>query len=138
MPNVNPEPAGKGKYDPVGRVTAVYGTCDNLRSIIQSLNEAGFTDKEIDVFIGDEGADKLDLKKNQVGAIVRFLRELEMSLSDESEIHKLIDENLRSGGMVLNVLAGNDDQKKARAAQILKAHNAHDVRYWGRWSIERF
>lgn len=138
MVTVNPEPAQKGKYSPVNRVTAIYGTREPLNAIIESLGRAGFAEQAIDVFIGEEGAEKLDLKEKKLGFVVRFLRDLEMMFSDERETHNQLDEALRNGGMSINVLTGSADEKKKSAAGILKANNPQDVRYWGQLSIERF
>jgi hypothetical protein len=137
MITVNPESAHKGKYNPINRVTAIYGTRDALHTIIQSLGQAGFEEQEIDVFIGEEGAETLDLNGKKLGAVVRFARYLEMALSDETETHKQLDEALRNGGMSINVFVRGEDEKKMRAARILKAHNPQDIRYWGQLSIER-
>src|SRR5580704_6779595 len=76
MVTVNPEPVKKGKYSPLYRVTAIYGTPGSLHPIIRSLQQAGFVEQEIDVFIGEEGAEQLDLGGKKLGAVVRFLRDL--------------------------------------------------------------
>jgi hypothetical protein len=100
MININPESAHKGKYSPVNRVTAIYRTRGSLNMIIQSLGQAGFKEQEIEVFIGEEGAEKLDVSGKKLGAVVRFARYLETALSDETETHEQLDEALRNGGHV--------------------------------------
>lgn len=138
MVTMNPAQAHKGVYSPVLRVTAIYKTRDALHTIIDSLRQVGFAEQEIEVFVGQEAAEALDLTGKNLGAVVRFLHDLKMTLSDETETHKQLDEALRNGGMSINVLTGSEGQNKQRAVQILKAHEPQDVRYWGHWSIVRF
>ena len=136
MVTVNPEQTGQ--YSPVQRVTAIYETREQLRTILHALHEAGFTEQEIELFIDEAGAEQLDLTGQKAGAVVQFYRELVMALSDETEIRAQLDETLRNGGMSVNVFTGDEEEKKYRAVQILKAHHPQDLRYWGHLSIECF
>ena len=138
MVTVNPEQKQIGKYDPIHRVTAVFKTREALSPILEALHQAGFGEEKIDLFIGEEGAEQLDLTGKSVGAVVRFLNELKTALTDETEAADQIDESLRNGGMSINVLTGTDDEQKRSAVQILKTHNPQDLRYWGHLSSERF
>jgi hypothetical protein len=48
-----------------------------------------------------------------------------------------VDHVLRNGGWTIDVFTAGKEEKKQRAAQILRANSAHEVCHWGRWSIER-
>jgi hypothetical protein len=135
---VNPDPHVKGyRFSPLHRVTAIFRSRDHLDAVLQALHAAGFPDQAIEVFVGEAGAERLDLSGKHHGVVVRFLRTLEWLFADETELFQQIDHALRNGGMVLDVFTRGLEEKKQRAAEILKAHDAHEVYYWGRWAIER-
>jgi hypothetical protein len=135
---VNPDPHEKGyRFTPLHRVTAIFESCDAVRGALKSLHDSGFTAEEIEVFIGEVGAEKLDLSGERHGAMVHVLRVLETFVADETELHQQVDQALRRGCTAINVFTADDEEKKQRAAEILKAYNASEVCYWGQWGNER-
>ena len=137
MASANPQPKVQSKYSPAHRVTAIVKSADQFQAILGSLRQGGFADEEIDVFMDDQCAVKLEPDRTKAGFALRSLKELEVALSGETEKHKELDDALRCGGMTINVLTRGDDEKKSRAAGILKAYQPKNIRYWGQWSIER-
>jgi hypothetical protein len=136
---VNPDPHKKGyRFVPRKRVTAVFASPDDLPDVERELHDAGFADDEIEVFVGREGAEKFDVTGEHHGPVVSMLRKLQLATADEENLYKEFDEIVREGGAAIDVLTGDDDERKRRAARILKDHHAHDVAYWGRWVIEQF
>ncbi len=135
---VNPDPHAQGyRFTPTHRVTAIFESCDPVGGALQSLHESGFTAEEIEVFVGKAGAEKLDLSGEHHGVMVQALRVLETFVADETELHRQVDQALRRGCSAINVFTSSDDEKKRRAAEILKACNASEVCYWGQWDNER-
>ena len=135
---VNLDPHEKGyRFTPLHHVTAIFESRDPVRAVLKSLNDAGFTAEEIEVFVGAAGAEKLDLSGEHHGVMVHALRALETFVADETELHQQVDQALRRGCTAVNVFTADDEEKKQRAAEILKAFNASDVCYWGRWGNER-
>jgi hypothetical protein len=138
MPIVNPEPAQKKfKISPVQRVSAIFATIERLPDVLQTLGLAGFDDAEIQVFMGADGAAKIDPTSEALNPIIRFLHNLELVIADETQIHKKFTETLKNGGMAIDVYTRGDEDKKLRAARAMKEHGALESHYWGRWSIER-
>ena len=137
MATVNAQPPSKGKYSPANRVTGLFAGRDVLEPILESLRQAEFLDGDIDVFMGHEGAEILDVHAEKVGPVLRLWRDLELALTDETEIHQEVDQTLRNGGMAILVFTDGNDAKKVLAAQIMKAYHPKDTRYFGQWSVER-
>jgi hypothetical protein len=138
MSQVNPDPHAEGYvFSPVNRVTAFFDSNDQLGPALQSLRDAGFTDQEIDVFVGEEGAQKLDLSGQHHGLAVRLWRQVEAVFSDQTELHQLADQTLRAGGIIIGVFTGGNEEKKEQATQILKANQARQIHFWGHLTVDR-
>lgn len=138
MVTLNPDPHAQGyRFSPHRYVTAIFETRDELIPVIEDLTRNGFDDDQIEVFVGDEGAHKLDVTGKNHGIVVRLLRNMEEFFTDETDHLARTDETIRQGGFAVEVFTGGDLEKKADAARILKAHDALEVFYWGRWVIEK-
>ena len=135
---VNPDlHAKRYHFSPVHRVRGLFTSCDNLPFILQCLAEAGISDDEIEVFVGEEGVQSLDSTGSYHNIMIRLLRNMEsMFFSDDTEIHAKTDRLLQSGGCVVDVLTRGKSEKKAPAAQALKNANADEVIYWGHMYVE--
>jgi hypothetical protein len=138
MLTVNPDTYPTGKFSPFHYVTAIFDTPDDLDAIVESLEQNGFSGNEIDVFLGEEGAEKLDVHGKRVGLIKRWLRGVKEFFTDETEIHAFLDQKLRAGGMSILVNTIGRDERRAAAVQVLKTFGPSDVRYWGNAVIEQF
>jgi hypothetical protein len=136
---VNPDPHKKGyRFVPTKRMTAVFASPAELPEVRNDLRSAGFADKDIEIFVGKEGAEQFDVSGEHHGPVVSLLRQFQLATADEENLYKEFDEIVRGGGAAIDILTGDDDERKERAAQILKQHHAHDVCYWGRWTVEQF
>src|SRR4051812_37566290 len=104
MAQVNVDPHTHGYvYHFVRQVTALYADPAAGKSAATALEAAGHPADNISVFVGTEGADKLDLKGERHGLTVRFLRGLEMIGADEAKLFADYDRALRQGACVLLV-----------------------------------
>jgi hypothetical protein len=139
MAQVNPDPHKSGYvFLPANRVTGIFSTVEDAQGALQALNAQGWGTQHIDVFVGAEGADTLDLQGQRHGIVVRVMRNIEAFIGDvEAELHRQADTALRAGGCVMGVLmAGKEDQKNQVAA-ILKDNHGQLIHYWSHWTIER-
>jgi hypothetical protein len=135
---VNTDPHVKAyRFTAIHRVTAIFESCDPVRGALKSLQDSGFTEDEIEFFVGDAGAEQRDLSGEHHGAIVQALRDLETFVADETELHQQVDQARRRGCSVITVFTADDEEKKKRAAEILKACNASEVCFRGQWCNER-
>jgi len=135
---VNPDPHREGyRYMPTHRVTALFDRREQADEAVKFLRQGGFADGQIEVFAGDAGAEKLDVEGKHHGALAWFLRLLEPLYSDEAELRMEVDKTLRAGGAALDVFVGDDEERKRRAAALIRDHHGRNVCYWGRWTLER-
>jgi hypothetical protein len=131
MVDVNPDmPEENVQYNPIDHVTGVFGASQaSAVTVIQALEAAGFARGDIDLFIGDEGERKLDPGGDEsMGA--RIFRTLESWVSDTAGFQDTVVTALDRGGYVIAVLVGDDEAKKDRAIDVLKAQDAESVKYW--------
>ena len=137
MAQLNPDPHDGGyKYIPTKRVTAFLDTHDQLRQALRALRGVGVEGKDIDVFTGQEGARKLDLSGDEHGVGVQIWRHLEFMFSDQTRLHQQANEHLQRGGTVIAVRVGDDEARKAAAVEALKSVHAHEINFWGNWTVE--
>jgi hypothetical protein len=156
MARVNCDPYEGGHlFALVNRVTCLFDREDEVMAAVRALEEDGVAPDDIDVFVGEQGARCLDLSGSGHGRAVRLLRSLEDAMADMGETNRRIDDALRRGATLLCVklhkkpLIHQDDNggihialferlsdEKARALRVLKAVHAHDIHYWGPWSVE--
>ncbi len=139
----------------VNRVTCLFDREDEVMAAVLALEEKGVATEDIDVFIGEQGAKCLDLSGRGHGRAVSLLRTLEDAVADMGATHHRIDDALRRGATLLCVklhkrpLVSHDadgrlhialferqSEEKARALGVLKKLHAHEIHYWGPWSVE--
>lgn len=138
--NINPDPHRHGYvFVPLNRMTVIFASDAAARAAVDELRSMHIEGPAIDVFIGEEGAEALDLSALGQSSLVRTIRNIEsltVQIADRSKDRA--DAALRAGGIVLAILLdGHEDEKDAVAA-LLRRHGGVAVRYWGRWTIEAF
>ena len=138
MVELNPNLHGASYlFIPVNRVTSLFRSRDDARAAVGELQKLGFPENTLEVFVGEAGAEALDLSGEAHGLVARRFRNLEALFALEAgESHKLADNVLRAGGVAVAVDMEGRQEMKDRVAQILKAHHGQVVRYWSRWTIE--
>lgn len=137
MARINPDPyAGGHLFALVDRVTGVLDTEDDVKATVHALEENGVATDDIDVFVGEEGARRLDLTGREHGRVIRLLRTLEAAVGDERETNHRIDEALRLGASLVSVKVHRKSEEKARALRILRSFHGHEIHIWGTWGFE--
>jgi hypothetical protein len=137
MVRINPDPHAHGyQYEPSRAVTAFLPAGKNTDTVLHDLADAGFDRERIDVFTGEEGANRLDPEGKHHGLWVRFRRSVEGIFDEGHEILHRAEQNLRAGGAVVEVFTHGEQAERQRAANILKAAGGTDVIYWGRLMSE--
>lgn len=138
MVRVNPEHNATGqKYSPTYHVTAVFDSFDDLGPLLDSLSTAGFAERDIEIFAGAEGAERLDFRGKHQGVIKRIINDLTMMLSDETKLQEQMDDVLREGGVVVSAHTHGEEEKKKSAMRLLKANGGKQICYWGSMAVER-
>ena len=138
MARINADPhREKYVFEPSKAVTAFFEPGERLGQMLNALEQSGFGEDEVDVFVGANGASTLDFSGEHHGRWVRLLRELERVFADQVDVYDEANEILRSGGSLVAVFTEGDDAKKTRAAELLKNHGGREVLYWGTWTLDR-
>jgi hypothetical protein len=137
MPRVNEDPHEAGYLViPLNRVAAIVPTESQARSAVRRLLDIGFDDQAIDVFVGPEGAELIDLPADRHGFAMRVLRNIETLFVDESEVaRQRADEALRSGALSIFVSMEGKKDRVDEVAAVLKEHGGSLIRYWTRWTV---
>jgi hypothetical protein len=138
MATINPPPAEKPfVISPSQRVSALFPTTENLDAVVDAFSAAGFANEDIEVFLGPEGTEIVSPNARRHSAVVRFLKNLELLLSDETAIHKKTAETLKNGGMLVQVNTEGDEARKEQAAAIVRRLHPIEAQYWGQLAIEK-
>lgn len=137
MAELNPDPHASGYvFIPAGRVTSLFASREDAKRAVEDLARNGYKGERLEVFIGEAGADQLDLSGEAHGTIIRRLRNLEALLVPESgATFQHADAVLRDGGVFVAVRV-DGDQGKAEAAATFRKHRGSVIRYWSRWIVE--
>jgi uncharacterized protein (TIGR02246 family) len=122
---------------PTNRVVGTVADAKAARATIDALLQAGFAREDIDILHGEAGAQRLDPDGIEHGFLAQFQRTLIRTGGQNEEYKHLMRhaEDLSSGRFVLMVLARRRDQRTL-AADILNAHGAEFVGFYGRWAWE--
>jgi diadenosine tetraphosphate (Ap4A) HIT family hydrolase len=138
MARINVDPYVSGHvFALVNRVTGLVDSEEAAMATVKALEAGGVATEDIDVFVGEEGARRLDLTGREHGRLIRWLRTLEAVMGDEREPNRRIDEELRRGASLVSVKVHKKMiDEKPRAFRILEALHGHDIHYWGSWAFE--
>jgi hypothetical protein len=105
--------------------------------VAAALTGGGFLASEVDVATGTRSADKLKAsvgRRGVAGLAIRVARRLGME-DEEMEIKRQYEQAMRDDRFVLRVEALTEE-RKARAATMLREHRGYAVNYFGRFTIE--
>ena len=100
---------------------------------IEALLQAGFARHDIDILHGEEDLHRPDPSGAEHRFLAQFQRTLIRTLGDEQKHLQHYIEDVRAGRSVIMVLAKTRDKREA-AADILGAHGAESIEFYGRWA----
>lgn len=123
---------------PTNNVLAVLDTAGQTRNAVEALERGGFLESEIGVSSGAELADRLSETTGRSGfadMAMRFSAMLGLP-NEEAGAKARYEQAMWDGHYVVAVLVPTDERKE-QARQILAAHGARDLGYFGRFVIER-
>ena len=121
-----------GMHYPVGHLVGVLRTGDEAEQAAQSLYAAGYTD--IEVLEGPGAEEILESTEHAASPLARGWKRLSVYLSDETDAVQAASDALNQGHAIVMVYA-SDKAQEDQAERILRAHGAHGLTYYGRWSI---
>jgi uncharacterized protein (TIGR02246 family) len=120
---------------PTNRVVGTVPVAKDARAAVNALLLAGFDRQDIDILHGEADVHRLDPTGEEHGFLAQFQRTLLRTAGPAEEYKHLRHhvEDVRAGRFVIMVLAKERDQR-TRAADILNAHGAEFVGFYGRWA----
>lgn len=130
------EPPAKIRY-PTNHVVAVIDKEVPLAAAVESLTSGGFLDSEIQVSCGTAEADRLRASTGRgglAGVAIRIAQRLGLE-DDEMALKSHYEQAMRDGGYVVRV-ATPTEERKERAADVLRKHGAHSINFLGRFVVE--
>ena len=104
---------------------------------LEALSTGGFLASEVTDACGEREADRLRASSGRTGLLGHVLRVAEQIgiPNDELETKERYEQALRDGQVVLMVLAPTEE-RKMRAADLLRAHSGHFINFLGRFTRE--
>jgi hypothetical protein len=121
---------------PQNGIGALIDDKSDADGAVRVLRDAGYYGGGVSVFIGQEGLNRLDLKGETHGVVGRVKHVVESFFTEERKFHDAIESALKEGTCYLTVQTDGSDEQKNAVQSILKAHNAHEIRFFGTWATE--
>jgi hypothetical protein len=136
MPRDVPNKRERGHY-PTNHVLAILGTPDQTSCAIDALVNGGFLESEIELSHGPEVANEVASTTGRSGFQDWFIRMFQRVglKNDETEMKERYEQALRDGQTVILVLTPTEERKD-RAAAMLRECGAHFINYYGHLNIE--
>ena len=124
---------------PTNRVVGTIADGTSAHAAIDALLKAGVAREDIDLLHGDDDAQRLDATGEDHGFLAQFQRTLLRTAASVEEHKHLMHhiEDVREGRFVVMVLA-KERSKREVAADILNAHGAEFIGFYGRWAWQGF
>ena len=121
---------------PTNRVAGTITDADEAKKAVEDLVAAGFDREAIDVLHGEQDLRRLDPSGGEHGLFAKLQRSLVRGAVG-SEFKHLTHhvEDVQAGRFVVMVLA-REPRTRDVAAEILYAHGAEFVGFYGRWAYE--
>lgn len=123
---------------PTNHVVGILDTQDQTSCAVDSLVSGGFLESEIQIGHGTALADRVESHTGRHGLQDLFIRLFQsVGLQNaEIEMRDRYEQALRDGRTVIAILAPTEERKD-RAAQIVRECGAHFINFFGHLSVER-
>jgi hypothetical protein len=118
---------------PAHRVTGAVPAAE-VAAVREDLVAAGFAADRIEVFVGEEDAQRFrDLAESPGvwGSVRRFA----LSLGSDLDLARDAEAELDSGDALVEVTV-HDEAEKYQIRDVLVRHGGHFITYFGSWTIE--
>jgi hypothetical protein len=122
---------------PVNHVIGIMPTEKEAITAFDSLIANGFLESEVILGSGPELADRIRATSGRSGLVGRVLQVLDRfgGGGDEIDHRHEYEQALREGAINVRVLAPTEERRQ-RAAEILRLHGGHFIKFFGRLKIE--
>ena len=121
---------------PTNKVVGIIDDARDAQAALHDLREAGFTDSQIRVLTGKEGAHRIDPRGDQHGLLAHMLRSTQKALGDYEIQHATRHEEEMLAGHFGIGVAIHDKGDFDKALKILKSHHGHFINFYGALIME--
>ncbi len=123
-----------GEWHTENYLAAVIDDLADAERATAELQQAGWAPTDVRLFRGKPTAQKIDTIAEHRSAPTRIAAAVRGASSEEGPISELYEQEAEQGHQIVAVYADNEEQME-RARQILAAHQAHAIEYFGSWTI---
>jgi hypothetical protein len=123
---------------PLNHVISIMPTEKEAITAFDSMIANGFLESEVSLGSGPELADRIRATSGRSGLVGRILEVLDRfgAGGDEIDDRHEYEQALRDGAFTVLVLAPTEE-RKLRAAEILRLHGGHFINFFGKLEIEQ-
>ena len=123
---------------PLNHVISIMPTEKEAITAFDSMIANGFLESEVSLGSGPELADRIRATSGRSGLVGRILEVLDRfgAGGDEIDDRHEYEQALRDGAVNVLVLAPTEE-RKLRAAEILRLHGGHFINFFGKLEIEQ-
>lgn len=121
-----------GVHYSTNHLIAILQDAHEAEQAAQALRDAGFAD--VVVFPGQQALQAIEANEQKESPLWRSWERLTQEMEDEADARQRYLEALREGHALVLVYAPQQAQEE-QAEGILKAHQAHALKFFGRWTI---
>jgi hypothetical protein len=123
---------------PVNHVISIMPTEGEAIAAFDTLTGGGFLESEVTLISGPELADRIGATSGRSGLVGRILQVVDRfgAGGDEVDARHEYEQALRDGRVNVLVLTPTEERKQ-RAAEILRQHGGHFINFFGRLEIEQ-
>jgi hypothetical protein len=118
---------------PVGHLIGVLRDVQLAEQAARRLRDAGYTD--VVIFDGPAALESIRSREHAVNPVTRAWGRLSIYLESETDARQATLDALGKGHAVVMVYASGRAQEE-QVVDILLAHAAHSLTYFGRWTIK--
>jgi len=122
----------RGVRYPINHLLAILPDAHAAEQAAQALRAAGFSD--VVVFPGQQALQAIEATELKESPLRRSWERLAVDMEDEADSRRMYLDALREGHALVMVYAPQQAQVE-QAEGILKAHQAHALTFFGRWTI---
>lgn len=110
----------------------------DVENLLKDLEATKVDMEHVDLLYGQEGLEMIDLKGDNHSLFEKMVRMAQRFWgSGEWVFFEIADEEIREGHYLV-VVATKDETLKNKVVDLMRQHNAHDIKYFNRMFVEHF
>lgn len=135
---INPDPHKDGfELQPTDNVTAELSSLETAQEVAKILGMKGVGRDAVNVYIGEEGLEKIDLDGQEHGLYAFLLRSIQ-HISHEWRIHESAKTALEEGRVLISIQTDGSEDQIETVVRELKPHDAEKITFWGSLATKHF